>query len=53
MSVAEWIWIVLACVAVVAVYLAADHLGNRWWQALPPEIRERGLIRWMMDRRRN
>jgi hypothetical protein len=36
----------------VALYLGAEHLGNRWWKALPPAIRERGLIRWLADRRK-
>ncbi len=52
MSEMEWVWIVLACVGFVALYLGAEHLGNRWWQALPPAIRERGLIRWLADRRK-
>jgi hypothetical protein len=49
----EWIWVVLASLAVVMVWLAADRLGNRWWQALPEPIREKGLIRWLIEHRRN
>ncbi len=51
MTFREWIWVVLASVAVVVVWLAAEHLGNRWWQALPEPIREKGLIRWFFQRK--
>jgi hypothetical protein len=51
MNLWDWIWVVLACVAVVVVWMAAEHLGNRWWQALPEPIREKGLIRWLLQRK--
>jgi hypothetical protein len=51
MTVGEWIWAALASVAVVVVWLGADHLGNRWWQSLPEPIREKGLIRWLLRRK--
>ena len=51
MTVWDWTVVVLACLAVVAVWLFAEHLGNRWWQALPEPIREKGLIRWFFQRK--
>ncbi len=51
MNLWDWIWVVVACVAVVAVWLAAEHLGNRCWHALPEPIREKGLIRWLLQRK--
>jgi hypothetical protein len=46
----DWVWVVLASVAVVVLWLAAEHLGNRWWQALPDAIREKGLIGLLINR---
>jgi hypothetical protein len=51
MTVWDWTVVVLACLAVVVVWLFAEHLGNRWWRALPEPIRERGLIRWFFQRK--
>lgn len=45
---------VLAIVGVVAVFLLLDRLGNRWFQALPQQIRDKGLlgVAWERLRRR-
>jgi hypothetical protein len=51
MTVLEWVWVVVAGLAVLVVWLFAEHLGNRWWQALPEPIREKGLIRWFLQRK--
>lgn len=51
MTVWEWTLVVLACLAVLVVWLFAEHLGNRWWQALPEPIRQKGLIRWFFHRK--
>ena len=51
MTVWEWTLTGLACLAVVVGWLFAEHLGNRWWQALPGPIREKGLIRWFFMRK--
>lgn len=51
MTVGEWIRMAVVSLVVVLVWLAAERLGNRWWQALPDAIREKGLIRWFFQRK--
>jgi hypothetical protein len=51
MNLWDWIWVVLASLAVVMVWLAADRLSNHWWRLLPEPIREKGLIRWLISRK--
>lgn len=51
MTVWEWVWIAMASLAVVLVWLGAEHLANRWWQWVPEPIGEKGLIRWLFRRK--
>lgn len=50
MQALELVGLIGIAVALVGAWLWLDRLANRWFQALPDQVKERGLVGLFIDR---